>query len=119
MARLAPGGTVDQPAFVEIDVETLDRMRQDGEPLLVVDVREPWEVETCSFDDGVAIPMGDFLERVEELPHDRTLVVVCHHGIRSAQVAAWMRQNGFENAVNLAGGIDDWARRIDPTMKTY
>ena len=110
---------MDQPAFAEIDVETLDRMRRGGEPLLIVDVREPWEVETCSFDDSLAIPMGDFVERVEDLPRDRTLVVVCHHGIRSAQVAAWMRQNGFENAVNLAGGIDAWAHRIDTTMKTY
>lgn len=110
---------MDQRVFVEIDVETLDRMRRGGAPLLIVDVREPWEVETCSFDDSLAIPMGDFLERVEELPRDRTLIVICHHGMRSAQVAAWMRQNGFENAVNLAGGIDDWARRIDPTMKTY
>jgi len=110
---------MDKPAFAEIEVETLDRMRRGGERLLIVDVREPWEVETCSFDGSLAVPVGDFVERVEELPRDRTLVVVCHHGIRSAQVAAWMRQNGFENAVNLAGGIDAWARRVDTTIKIY
>jgi len=110
---------MDQTALVEIDVEALDLMRRGGETLLIVDVREPWEVETCSFNDSLDIPMGEFLERVEELPREGTLVVICHHGMRSAQVAAWMRQNGFGNAVNLAGGIDDWARRIDTTMKTY
>ncbi|HJO73018.1 MAG: hypothetical protein QF639_04305 [Rhodospirillales bacterium] len=55
---------MDKPAFAGIDVETMDRMRREGERLLIVDVRKPWEVETCSFDDSLAVPMGDFVERV-------------------------------------------------------
>ena len=110
---------MDSPSPTDIDVEALERMRREGAAFTIVDVREAWELDICAFEDSLAIPVSVFLERVAELPADRTLVIVCHHGIRSAQVAAWLRQNGYEDAVNLEGGIDAWARQIDTSMNTY
>lgn len=103
----------------EIEVEALDRMRQSGEPVLVLDVREQQEVEICAIEGSLHIPMNTLPGRVGELPKDRDIVVVCHHGGRSAQVTMWLRTQGFGRAINLAGGVDAWARRIDPNMKVY
>ena len=83
---------------MEMDVRELDRLRRAGDPITVLDVREPWEVDLCR--EGV-------------------LVVVCHHGVRSGRAAAWLRAQGFENAHNLSGGIDSWAREVEPSMRTY
>lgn len=104
---------------VEIGVEDLKRRRESGEALAILDVREPWELDICRIEGSVAIPLRSLPARAAELPDDRPLVVLCHHGGRSAQATAWLRQHGFANATNLAGGIDAWARRIDPTMKVY
>ncbi len=105
----------------EIDVEQLRDMRTSGNGTVphVLDIREPWEVEICAFEDSINIPMGFVPQHVARLPKDGTLVVVCHHGRRSAHVTDWLHRNGFENAVNLAGGIDEWARQCDTSMKTY
>lgn len=110
---------MDLGAFPEIDVGELARLREAGEPHVLLDVREPWEMAVCSVDGSLNIPMGDIPGRLEELPGDRPLVVMCHHGMRSFRVAAWLRQNGFSNALNLRAGIDAWARQIDPEMPTY
>jgi len=85
----------------------------------VLDVREPWELEICRIADSIAIPLGSLPERSGELPLERTLVVVCHHGARSARAVQYLRSRGIANAVNLAGGIDAWAREIEPAMRTY
>lgn len=103
----------------QIDVVELDRRRRGAEPVTVVDVREPWEVALCRIPDSRAIPLASLPEHLEELPHGGLLVLVCHHGMRSQRAAAWLRANGFDNAVNLIGGIDAWARQIDPAMRTY
>ena len=63
--------------------------------------------------------MNDVPTALDRLPTDRMLVVVCHHGMRSYKVAQWLRGNGYPNAVNLSGGIDAWAREIDPALATY
>jgi rhodanese-related sulfurtransferase len=104
---------------LQIGVEDLDGMRQAGTAMALLDVREPWEVEICRIEGSIDIPLGDLQERVGELPRDRPLVVMCHHGGRSAHATAWLRRNGFDNATNLEGGIDAWAREIDQTMKVY
>lgn len=104
---------------LEIDVDDLHAMRQAGAPLAILDVREPWEVDLCNIEGSIDIPLGELQDRVDELPRDRQLVVMCHHGGRSAHATAWLRQNGFDNASNLEGGIDAWAREIDQTMKVY
>ncbi|CAO3444799.1 Rhodanese-like domain protein [Azospirillum argentinense] len=107
------------PAPFEMEVEDLDRIRTSGGDPLVLDVREPGEVAICALPDSLHIPMGALPARVGELPRDRDIVVVCHHGGRSAQVTMWLRSQGFSHATNLNGGVDAWARRIDPNMKVY
>ncbi len=94
-------------------------MRADGAPHAILDVREPWEIELSAIEGSIYIPLGVLPMRVGELPKDRPLVVLCHHGFRSAQATAWLRNQGFELAVNLTGGIDAWARRVDPSLKVY
>ncbi len=86
---------------------------------VVLDVRESWELEICCLPDCVRIPMNSVPGRQEELESDRETVVVCHHGGRSMQVASFLEQNGFTNVYNLSGGVDAWAREVDPTMATY
>ena len=108
---------VDLP--LEIDVLDLARWRDAGEPHLLVDVREPWEIEICALPDSRLLPMGQVPERLDELPRDQVLVVLCHHGMRSRQVTGWLRAQGFDKAVNLAGGIDAWARVVDRSVPVY
>jgi rhodanese-related sulfurtransferase len=67
----------------------------------------------------IAIPLGELAKRVGELPRDKALAVMCHHGGRSAQATAWLRNQGFDQATNVAGGIDAWARSVDPTVSRY
>ncbi|MFV3130042.1 rhodanese-like domain-containing protein [Niveispirillum sp. KHB5.9] len=103
----------------ELTVEDLaDRLRTD-DGVVVLDVREPWEVELCDIAQSIHIPLGQLPSAVAALPKDRDIAVLCHHGMRSAYATQWLRSQGFDRAINLAGGIDAWARRIDPTMKVY
>jgi rhodanese-related sulfurtransferase len=108
---------------LEMPVDELARRRdaspdEGGSPALL-DVREPWEIEICRLPDSVNIPLALLPGRLDALPRDNLLVVLCHHGMRSRQAAQWLRANGVANAVNLTGGIDAWARLIDPSMRTY
>jgi len=104
---------------IEIDVDTLARQRADQQPPLVLDVREPRELAVCALDDALHIPMGEIPARLGELPSERELVVMCHHGVRSMQVTQFLRHQGFDKVRNLAGGIDAWAARVDPAMPRY
>lgn len=92
--------------------------RKDDAPV-VLDVREPWEIQICALHGAVHIPMSEIASRAHELPKDKNLVVVCHHGMRSLQVALTLRDSGFSRLYNLTGGIDAWAREVDPAMPTY
>ncbi len=103
----------------DIDVQILAGMRADGAAHTVLDIREPAEVAICVIDGSVTIPMQQVPRQIETLPRARPLVVVCHHGVRSAMVTAFLRDNGFDNAWNLAGGIDAWSRLIAPDMPRY
>lgn len=104
---------------LEIDVETLDRMRKSGDPHALLDVREGWELDICAVEGATHIPLNQLPQRISELPTDQPVVVICHHGGRSAQAMMFLRQRGLNQAINLEGGIDAWARRIDPAMKVY
>jgi rhodanese-related sulfurtransferase len=86
----------------------------------LIDVREPWEFETAHVADSVLMPMGDVPARAhQELDPDEHLVVMCHHGMRSMNVAVWLRNQGFEQAQSLAGGIDAWSAEVDSTVPRY
>ena len=103
----------------DIDVEMLALMRTDGRVHTVLDVREPAEIAICSIPDSIEIPLQRVPQHLGDLPRDHPLIVLCHHGMRSGMVTEFLRKNGFENAHNLAGGIDEWARRIAPEMPRY
>ena len=99
--------------------ELQQRLEEPVNNFILIDVREPWELEVCSFPSAIEIPMGQVPGRVEEIDPDQDVIIVCHHGIRSQQVAYYLQNAGFEKLFNLRGGIDAWAREIDPSMATY
>lgn len=90
-----------------------------GEKLKLLDVREAWEFQTARIEGSTLMPMGDIAGRVAELDADSELVVICHHGGRSMQVAAFLERQGFSKVHNLSGGVDAWARTVDPSMPLY
>jgi rhodanese-related sulfurtransferase len=86
----------------------------------LIDVREPWEFETARIEGGVLMPMGDVPGRAhQELDPDERMVVICHLGMRSMTVTAWLRNQGFEQVQSLRGGIDAWSAEVDPTVSRY
>jgi rhodanese-related sulfurtransferase len=85
---------------------------------LILDVREDWERDIAAIEGTVNIPLQALPTRSEELPKDRQIVVMCHHGGRSARATAWLRENGYD-ATNLEGGIDAWATQVDPAIARY
>lgn len=102
----------------DIEVEDLAAALAGVRPALL-DVREAWEVALCSLPGALHIPLGELPARYAELDRAERLVVVCHHGMRSRAAQSFLLAQGFARVENLAGGIDAWARRIDPAMATY
>ena len=86
---------------------------------LVLDVREPWEHEICNIAGSRLLPMQEIPARVQELPVDTAIVVLCHHGMRSLQGAQFLNQSGLERVSTLSGGIAAWAAQVDPDMPQY
>ena len=86
---------------------------------LLLDVREPWEYDICHLTGSELVPMRKIQQVAEAFDKNREIVVICHHGIRSRHVAYYLEQIGFNNVINLEGGVERWANEIDPTMKRY
>ena len=105
-----------QLSAVELKAWLEDAQRE--HPLLL-DVREPWEFERCHIDGALPMPMSQFQSTFAQLDPDRETVVICHHGVRSFHVARFLEHNGFENVINLTGGVDAWAKDVDPQMPVY
>jgi rhodanese-related sulfurtransferase len=104
----------------EITPEEVKYKLDQGEQFLLLDVREPWEFETAHINGAKLIPMGDVPARAHhELDPEDHIVVICHHGVRSMNVTAWLRQQGFEKAQSMRGGIDAWSRRMDKKVPVY
>ena len=101
----------------------LDRAGGEQEPLQVapflLDVREPREFDYCRIEGSVLIPLGQLAARAGELPDDRDIVAICHHGARSLQAAAFLQQARGLEVINLQGGVAAWADQVEPTMKRY
>lgn len=92
----------------------------DREKLVLLDVREPGEYAVARIDGSLLMPMGEVPGRAtQELDPDAHIVTICHHGVRSMNVAVWLRNQGFEQTQSLRGGIDAWAALVDPTMPRY
>ena len=104
---------------MDISVGRLQEMRKSGEEHTLLDIREEEELAISSIEGAVHIPMNTLPESLDRLTKDHPIVVMCHVGGRSSQVCAWLNSNGFENAVNLEGGISAWSVEIDPSVPTY
>jgi len=96
-----------------------DYLRTTDNAPLLLDVREEWEFERCKIDGSILIPMGQIPQQLDELDPDRVTVVICHHGIRSRHIGIYLEREGFENIINLSGGVDEWARDVDLDMAVY
>src|ERR1700739_1018454 len=106
--------------FYEITDEEWKSKFESGESFTLLDVREPWEFETAKIASAKLMPMGEVPSRAhQELDPEDHIVVVCHHAVRSMNVTAWLRQQGFEKAQSLRGGIDAWSRRVDGKVPLY
>ena len=108
-----------------LDVEITPRdlaaqLQLKPEGLILLDVREPWEFATAQIAGSKSMPMGEIPSRAfQELDPEAHIITVCHAGVRSLNVAVWMRNQGFEKVQSLGGGIDAWSREIDPTVPRY
>lgn len=106
---------------LEIDCQTVKRKQDAGESFLFLDCREPHEYDVARIDGTKLIPMSELADRLSELDAYKSgeVIVHCHHGGRSLRVTHFLRQQGFEKAQNLAGGIDEWSQTIDPRVPRY
>jgi len=114
------GGMIEQTP-IEVDVAGVRAKLDSADDFVFLDCREQTEYDAVRIEGTVLLPMSEMQDRIEELePHrDREIVVHCHHGGRSLRVAMWLRQQGFEAASSMAGGIDAWAVEIEPGMTRY
>ncbi|GAB5417210.1 MAG: molybdopterin-synthase adenylyltransferase MoeB [Crocinitomicaceae bacterium] len=103
----------------EISVTELKQRMDRQENPLILDVREPFELEICSFEGALHIPLQSLPTQMAEIPKDTPVIAVCHHGIRSANAIAFLKDQGWTNLSNLEGGIHAWAVEIDPNMAQY
>src|ERR1700676_2025470 len=98
--------------------EAVDLLRKNE--VRLIDVREPWEFATARVAGSELMPMGDVPARAhQEIDPDERVVVMCHHGVRSLNVTAWLRNQGFEQVQSLRGGINAWAAEVDPSVGRY
>jgi rhodanese-related sulfurtransferase len=101
-----------------MSAEQLATHLQNSDPLLL-DVREPWEFDICHIEGSINMPMAQVPQRLEELPANDEIIVICHHGVRSQQVIWFLQQQAYDKLVNLDGGVDAWARTVDAEMPVY
>lgn len=104
----------------ELTPEEVKAKQDAHEAFTLLDVREPWELETANIPGAKLMPMGEVPSRAhQELGPDDSIVVICHHGVRSMNVTVWLRQQGFERAQSMRGGIDAWSRSVDANVPRY
>lgn len=102
----------------QISPRELYRSLENGQPVCLLDVRQPWENELAALPNSLLIPLNELAQRAKEIrPGD--VVVYCHHGIRSLSAAGFLERLGFANVKSLAGGIDAWSCEVDPSVPRY
>lgn len=105
---------------LEIHPREVKQRLDAGEKLHLIDVREPQEFAICRIDGGDLIPMRTIPSALEQLrASEAPLIVFCHHGVRSLNVVHWLREQGVENCVSMAGGIDAWSLIVDSKVPRY
>jgi len=104
---------------LEINPRDVKQRLDRGEKFLLVDVREPHEHAICQIAGAMLIPMGSIPANLQKLDTDEDVICICHHGIRSLDVANWLRAQGVKSAKSMAGGIDRWSVEIDPMVRRY
>ncbi len=110
----------EAPLALEITPAEVKRRLDAGEPMRLIDVREPYENQIARIEPSRLIPMNTVPRHLAELDDDGpAYVIFCHHGVRSLNVANWLRQQGIENCQSLAGGIEQWSLEIDPAVPRY
>lgn len=112
----------EMPDTLEITPKDVATRLKSGERLVLLDVREPQEFAICRIEGSELVPMNTVpaeLQRLEALADNADLIALCHHGVRSLQVAYWLRQQGVENCFSMSGGIDQWSLEIDPAVPRY
>ena len=107
------------PAVTQIDVAELKAKMDAQQPFCLLDVREPWEVALAAIPGSVCIPLHEIPSRLNELDANSAIIVMCKVGGRSQRAAEYLSAQGFGNVSNLRGGIDAWAREVDPAMAAY
>ena len=103
-----------------ITVEALSElMKSQDQDYLLIDVREEWELNICKLDEARHIPLGQLPLYADDLPDDKLIICMCHHGMRSLQAAQILCAKGKEKVANLKGGIDHWIRDVNPKLQNY
>ena len=103
----------------EISPQELKQKLDENDPVFLLDVREQSEYDIVHLEDAQLIPLNTLPHHIDSLPSDQEIVVFCHHGQRSLYATAFLHQNGYTEAKNLIGGIDQWAAEIDTTLRRY
>ena len=104
----------------ELTPEALHAAQLAGQPFTLIDVREPEEFAYCHLPGSILLPLSELMARADEVPAATPVVLICHHGVRSAQALGYLQQrHGHQNLVNLRGGIHAWSVRVDPSVQVY
>lgn len=112
----SPGGP---PVFQQQSAHQIKARLDAGEQLLLLDVREPYELQLSALEGALNIPLSQMTARWNEIPREQSVVVFCHTGVRSASLIDALHEAGYTNLINLAGGIDAWSREVDPGVPRY
>ena len=111
--------TEDLLANIEITPREVEALLARREKFLLVDVREKWEYDASRIEGAILIPMREIPANLSRLEEAGEVVLLCHHGMRSLDAAAWLRSQGVAGARSMAGGIDRWALEVDPAVPRY
>jgi rhodanese-related sulfurtransferase len=102
-----------------ISPKELKKSLDNGDKLVLVDVREEWEYSLAKLDGSILIPLGTLPQSLGQLNRDSEIIAICHHGMRSADATNFLLQQGFQKVKNLVGGIDAWSTQVDATVPRY
>ena len=104
---------------IEMSATTLAARLAQGDAVVVLDVREPWEFDIASVPNSTLVPLSTLPSAINRLDRDAEYVVICHHGSRSDMAANWMRAQGYSSVRNLVGGIEAWSLEVDSSVPRY